>query len=149
MKPHLKHLIRLATMAVMITCGNAAEERKNPPPVRGLQEVGQAQVELGGGFWGTRLKTVHEVTIPHALDELEKGGHVTNFDKAAGRFDGPLKGHHAFDSDPYKALEGALHSLKHHDDPALRQRVAGILTQNQTNDGPEIRCFSAYCGSPC
>ena len=97
------------------------------PLVRGLQEVNHAQVELRGGFWGPRLKTHHEVTIPHALDCLEKDGHVTNFDKAAGVFTGPLRGHHAFDSDLHKALEGAMYSLQHNDDAKLRQRVEGIL----------------------
>ncbi len=53
------------------------------------------------------------MTIPHALDCLEANGHVTNFDLAAGKFDGPLRGHHAFDSDLHKALEGALYSLQH------------------------------------
>ena len=97
------------------------------PPLRGLEEVNHAQVELLGGFWGPRLKTQHDVTVPHALNSLEKDGHVTNFDKAAGKFDGPLKGHHAFDSDLHKALEGALYSLQHFNDPKLRQRVDGIL----------------------
>jgi DUF1680 family protein len=73
------------------------------------------------------LKTHHEVTVPHTLDRLEQAGHVTNFDKAAGVFDGPLRGHHAFDSDLHKALEGALYSLEHHDDPALRSRVESTL----------------------
>ena len=50
MKPHQKHLICLAAMALMIPCGNAAENQKNPPPLRGFEEVGQAQVELRGGF---------------------------------------------------------------------------------------------------
>ena len=94
-------------------------------PLRGLAEVGHAQVELRGGFWGPRLKTQHDVTVPHALNSLEKNGHVTNFDKAAGKFDGPLKGHHAFDSDLHKALEGAVYSLQHFDDRPLRQRVDG------------------------
>jgi hypothetical protein len=56
----------------------------DPAPVRGLEEVSHARVELRGGFWGPRLATQHEVTIPHALSCLEKDGHVTNFDKAAG-----------------------------------------------------------------
>jgi DUF1680 family protein len=98
-----------------------------PAPQRGLLEVNHAQVELRGGFWGPRMQTQHSVTIPHALDELEKDGHVTNFDKAAGTFDGPLQGHPAFDSDLYKALEGALDSLQHFDDPGLRKRVDGIM----------------------
>ena len=46
------------------------------PPPHGLDEVNHRQVDLRGGFWGPRLKTHHEVTIPHALDCLEKDGHV-------------------------------------------------------------------------
>ena len=114
------------------------------PPVRGLEEVGHAQVELRGGFWGPRLKTQHEVTIPHALNSLEKDGHVTNFDKAAGKFDGPLQGHHAFDSDLHKALEGAVYSLQHFEDPPLRRRVDGILDRilaAQQKDGFLISYF--------
>jgi DUF1680 family protein len=84
-------------------------------------------VELHGGFWGPRLKTSHEVTISHALNRLEKAGHVTNFDKTAGVFDGPLRGHHAFDSDIHKAMEGAMYCLQHRDDSKLRKRVEGIL----------------------
>jgi len=101
----------------------------DPSPLRGLKEVDSAQVQLCGGFWGPRLKTHHQVTIPHALNCLEKDGHVTNFDKAAGVFDGPLKGHGAFDSDLYKALEGAVYSLQHNADNPLRQHVEGILNR--------------------
>ena len=96
-------------------------------PLRGLNEVNHSQVELHGGFWGPRLKSHQEVTLPHALDCLEKDGHVTNFDKAAGKFDGPLQGHPAFDSDLHKALEGVLISLQHFDDSNLRQRTAAII----------------------
>ena len=96
-------------------------------PGRGLVDVPADHVRVQGGFWGRRLETHHEVTVPHALDCLEKGGHVTNFDKAAGVFDGPLSGHHAFDSDLHKALEGAMYSLQHRDDPKLRKRAEGIV----------------------
>jgi DUF1680 family protein len=96
-------------------------------PNRGLCEVNHTHVELRGGFWGRRLDTHHEVTVPHALSCLERDGHVTNFDKAAGKFDGPLQGHHAFDSDLHKALEGALYSLQHRDDGELRKRVESII----------------------
>ncbi len=97
------------------------------PPVHGLCEVHSSQVKLGGGFWGPRLKTHHEVTIPHELNCLEERGHVTNFDKAAGVFDGPLQGHGAFDSDLYKALEGALYSLQLRDDSRLLLRVESMM----------------------
>ena len=144
MKPSKRTLTYLAVMAMTIARGSAAENQKNLPPVRGFEEVSQAQVELRGGFWGPRLKIGQKVTIPHALDELEKDGHVTNFDKAAGKFDGPLRGHHAFDSDLYKVLEGALISLQHDNDPALRKRVDGIIDRilaAQQKDGFLITWF--------
>jgi len=131
-------------MGAMMIRGNAAENPGNLPPVRGFQEVRKAQVELSGGFWGPRIKTTHEVTIPHALDELEKDGHVTNFDRAAGHLDVPLKGHHAFDSDLYKTLEGALNSLEQFNDPALKKRVDGIIDRilaAQQKDGFLITWF--------
>ena len=96
-------------------------------PNRGLCEVNHTHVELRGGFWGRRLDTHHEVTIGHALNCLERAGHVTNFDKAAGVFDGPLRGHHAFDSDLHKAMEGAMYCLQHSNDSQLCKRVEGIV----------------------
>ncbi len=135
---------RLAFALAMLTGGQLLAAPADLPPVRGLEEVGHAQVELRGGFWGPRLKTQHEVTVPHALNSLEQDGHVTNFDKAAGKFDGPLKGHHAFDSDLHKALEGAVYSLQHFDDRPLRERVDGIMDRilaAQQKDGFLISYF--------
>ena len=137
-------LLLISTAGVLAASEPASTQFEGPSPLRGLREVNHEQVKLSGGFWGPRMKTTHEVTIPHALNELEKAGHVTNFDKAAGKFDGPLKGHHAFDSDLYKALEGALYSLEQFDDPALRQRVAGIIDRilaAQQKDGFLITWF--------
>ncbi|MCX5677302.1 MAG: glycoside hydrolase family 127 protein [Planctomycetota bacterium] len=114
------------------------------PPLRGLDEVNHGRVELRGGFWGPRLKTHHEVTVPHALDCLEKDGHVTNFDKAAGVIKGPPSGHAAFDSDLHKALEGAMYSLQHYSDSTLRKRSEGILDHilaAQQKDGFLISYF--------
>jgi len=122
-----KYLATTIIIAVVILSFMSIAAGVDVLPNRGLYEVSHERVELRGGFWGPRLKTHHEVTIPHALDCLERNGHVTNFDKAAGVFDGPLRGHHAFDSDIHKAMEGAMYSLQHHDDPKLRQRVEGII----------------------
>jgi len=114
-------------VAIVVLCPVPVRSAAELAPMRGLLEVGHEYVELRGGFWGRRLAKQHEVTVPHALNCLERDGHVTNFDKAAGVFDGPLRGHHAFDSDLHKALEGAIYDLQHHPDERLRQRVEGIL----------------------
>jgi len=121
-----------------------AEAWAGPPEPRGLRAAGHERVELRGGFWGPRLKTHHEVTVPHALDRLEQAGHVANFDLAAGVGEGTLRGHHAFDSDLHKALEGALYSLAHRDDPKLRRRVEGVVDRilvAQQTDGFLISCY--------
>ena len=85
---HLK-LTAMTCMFIMHIASTKASA--DVPPIRGLQEVNHHQVELQGGFWGLRQDTHHKVTVPHALDCLEKAGHMTNFDKAAGKFDGPLR----------------------------------------------------------
>jgi len=96
-------------------------------PAHGLTEVHSSRVKPAGGFWGPRLKTHHDVTIPHSLNSLENDGHVTNFDKAAGVATGPVSGHPAFDSDLYKALEGAMYSMQQQPNDELLKRVDGIL----------------------
>ncbi len=128
-----------------IALGPAAEAPSaDIPPARGLEEISHRQVELRGGFWGPRLKVNHEVTVPHALDCLEKDGHVTNFDKAAGLTEGPPSGHHAFDSDLHKVLEGAMYSLQHYDDAPLRKRTESILDRILAAQQPDGFLISYY-----
>lgn len=142
--PRLKSPGRSLMAFAISVCFTAAVALADVPPLRGLQEVSHDRVELRGGFWGSRLKTHHQVTIAHALNCLEKDGHITNFDKASGVFEGPLRGHHAFDSDLHKALEGAMYALRHHKDAALQRRVNDILDRilaAQQDDGYLISYF--------
>ena len=142
---HISHNTALTVFALALALSfAAAASSADPPPLRGLREVDHKCVELRGGFWGPRLKTHIEVTIPHALNCLEKDGHVTNFDKAAGVAKGPVSGHAAFDSDLHKALEGAMYSLQHKTDKALGKRVDGIIDRilaAQQKDGFLISYF--------
>ena len=105
----------------------AATNEVRVAPLHGLTEVPSARVELRGGFWGPRLETQSAITLPHALRELEADGHVTNFDKAAGGYDGDLRGHHAFDSDLHKVLEGIYLSLQHQPNAHLRLRADSTI----------------------
>jgi DUF1680 family protein len=133
-----KYLAATVLNAILLLSSFSIAGGMDVPPNRGLCEVNHSNVELLGGFWGRRLKTHYEVTVPHALNCLEKDGHVTNFDKAAGKFDGPLRGHHAFDSDLHKALEGTLYCLQHRYDSELRKRVEDIIDRilaAQQDDG--------------
>ena len=133
-----------AMLCMLALCFASAPLSADISPTRGFQEVNHDSGELQGGFWGRRQDTHHKVTVPHALDCLERAGHATNFDKAAGIFDGPLRGHHAFDSDLHKALEGALYSLQHHDDNSLRNRVENIVDRIIAAQQPDGFLISYY-----
>ena len=85
--------------------------RRLLPPLQGLQEVDAHAVSVRSGFWGKRLQTHLKVTIDHSLNELEKDGHIANFDIASGTIAGECHGHAAFDSDLYKVLEDAAMTL--------------------------------------
>ncbi|MBT5186625.1 MAG: glycoside hydrolase family 127 protein [Kordiimonadaceae bacterium] len=123
-------------------------QKFNILPLHGLREVSHENVKLDGGFWGKRQDNHHHVTIPHVLDQLDKTGHMTNFDTASGASNGPfsanLDGNHAYDSDLYKALEGVLYSLTHYENKELSARVDNIInriTAAQQDDGFLISYF--------
>jgi uncharacterized protein len=73
----------------------------------------------------------------------------TEKNRKAGAVNNPdhgIVGNIAYDSDVHKALEGACHSLCHHEDQALRQRVDGILERivaAQQDDGYLVSYFIA------
>jgi DUF1680 family protein len=149
---HCKATILVASIALFsLSAGPLIAEEASVQPVRktvlplhGLMEIEHSQVQLRGGFWGPRIKRNCEVTVPHALDCLERNGHITNFDKAAGKFDGPLRGHHAFDSDLHKTMEGAMVTLQHCEDRGLQERAESILDRiiaAQQKDGYLISYF--------
>jgi len=125
--------VALAVAAIIPTYAQSPVESQ-----AALRNVPLEDVDLAGIFWGPRLQTHYETTIPHTLNRLEEEGHVTNFDLAAGLIEGDYRGNHAYDSDLYKGLEGAIYTLFHVDDPELLERVEGIVERiiaGQEQDG--------------
>ena len=179
-------LSRGACLALCLLAPPLVGETKTLPPDSGLEGLSAREVKLTGGFWGARLDTHHQTTIPYVLDQLQEHHHFRNFDVAArvvagktptpgeagtddsasplqgnagtekspgatpvneaAAEDSGIVGNHAFDSDAHKALEGACHSLCLHDDPALQQRVDGILDRivaAQQEDGYLVSYYIA------
>jgi DUF1680 family protein len=76
----------------------------------------------------------------------DSGNHGPGSNDPKGAKEGEIVGHNAFDSDIHKALEGACYTLGHYDDPALSQRVEGILDRilaAQEKDGYLVSYFTA------
>jgi len=101
-----------------------------PAPKLGkLVGVPFTQIKLHDAFWGPRLKTNREKSIPHNFRWCEETGRISNFDKAAGRLEGKFEGIFFNDSDVYKVLEGASYALADHPDPALDKEVDAVIAK--------------------
>ena len=49
-------------------------------------------VKIEGGFWGARLETNRNVTLPHIIKQVEDAGEIDNYSKAAGAMPGEFRG---------------------------------------------------------
>ena len=108
--------------------------------------LGLRDVHITGGFWGDRLRTNHERTIPHGFAQLQAVGTLHNFRLAADlatdgyralgmMFEGPFP---FLDSDVYKWLEGAGWELgREWDDDIGRSadEAIGLIERAQRDDG--------------
>ena len=91
-----------------------------------------------GSFWAERLERNRDTTIPHILTRNEMTGRVANFERAAGRRDGPYEGRRFNDTDVYKAIEAASYSLAAEPDPKLDaelDRLIELISASQEPDG--------------
>ena len=68
--------------------------RPTPAAIATLTPLGGEGVSVTGGFWGERLTTNRERTIPHGFEQLERAGTLENLRLAAGA------------QGPYRALGG-------------------------------------------
>ncbi|MCX7866648.1 glycoside hydrolase family 127 protein [Limisphaera sp. VF-2] len=113
-----------------------------------VQPVAFPQVELTGGLLAARQATNRLVTLPFALEQLETSGRLKNFDlaaevmrrRAAGETNFQIRPPTEFpfdDSDVYKAIEGASYCLTLHPDPALAERLEGMIRRIAAAQEPD------------
>lgn len=103
-----------------------------------LYAVPFTDVSINDNFWAPRLKTHKDITLKVCIDQCEKTGRISNFDKASGQTDGQFCGRFYNDSDVYKVLEGAAYSLMNNPDPGLEARIdeiIGRIADAQDEDG--------------
>jgi DUF1680 family protein len=104
-----------------------------------IQPISLSKVRVNDHFWAARIKTNHEITIPHVFRQCEDTGRINNFLRAGGLLnDGkkPIFPHD--DSDVYKAIEGAAYSLILNPDSKLEGYIDDLIdkiTYAQEKDG--------------
>jgi DUF1680 family protein len=113
-----------------------------------IAAVPASAVTLNDAFWAPKLETNRRVTIPHILRENETTGRVDNFRKAAHQMPGPYTGRRFNDTDIYKVVEAASLSLAAHPDPALDQKVDGLVALVAASQEPDGYLFPARTIDP-
>lgn len=141
------HLMLTFLALVLVTASGmffASSADATPPPtvnpmkVEPLEFVSPGGVEFHDGFWGDRARLIHEITIPHAFEQSELTGRISNFEKAGGLADGEHQGFFFNDSDVYKIVEGAAYSLMLTPDPELESYLDDLIAKiaaAQEDDG--------------
>ncbi|HVQ23170.1 MAG TPA: beta-L-arabinofuranosidase domain-containing protein, partial [Candidatus Saccharimonadia bacterium] len=119
--------------------------RPSPAAIGALTLIGGEGVSLTGGFWGERLTTNHDRTIPHGFEQLERAGNFSNLRLAAGahgryRALGEDIGviFPFLDTDVYKWLEAVGWELGRDPSPKLARQAdeaIALVERAQRSDG--------------
>jgi hypothetical protein len=104
-----------------------------------IKPIPSHEVELNDNFWSYRIKTNHEITIPHVFKKCEATKRIQHFQRASGQIKRkkPLK-YPYDDSDVFKVIEGAAGALKLRSDADLERYIddlIDIIAGAQEEDG--------------
>jgi len=126
----------LFSASILSSCMQEKPGHKNDYPIA---PVDFTRVKLHEGFWKQRVETVHDVTIPFAIQKCKETGRIDNFIFAGGIKKGKFQGSYGFnDSDLYKIMEGAAYALMIKEDPELAAYLDTLIyyvSEAQEKDG--------------
>lgn len=103
-----------------------------------LHDVPLAGVQLGEGFWRTRMEKNHNAGVMALYRLLEEHGVIDNFRRLSGRKNVPRRGYLFTDSDLYKWMEAVAWVLQSEKDPSLKavlDAVVDDVVSAQGDDG--------------
>ena len=106
-------------------------------------------VKVTDSFWGQRLKTSREVTIPLAFSKCEETGRYDNFVRAAHPNDSnKVTGFSFDDTDVYKTIEGASYSMQTWPDKKLEKYIDSVLVIVAGAQEPDGYLYTARTQNP-
>jgi len=102
-----------------------------------IKPVNFAEVRFDDAFWKPRMDKVAAVTVPVCITYTEeKTGRIRNFDRAAGKLEGPHEGIFYDDSDVFKALEAMAYTLKIQPNAAIEKKPTNGLIKSPPPSRP-------------
>ncbi|MCF7709088.1 MAG: glycoside hydrolase family 127 protein [Verrucomicrobia bacterium] len=144
-----KRILTISAISVSLLLGSfsltTAQEAAELESDYNVKPVPFNKVNVGDAFWTPRLETNRQVTIPYAFQKCEETDRISNFEKAAGLFEGEHKGIYFNDSDVYKVMEGAAYSLQVNPETMMRlylDKLINIMYGAQWDDGYLYTFFS-------
>jgi len=111
-----------------------AEARASRP----MSPYKAGDIELDDAFWGPVLRTNRRQTLMHCWAMCDKTGRISNFQRAAGKAQGPHQGQVFDDSDVYKLVEGTAYAVRDSKDEFMEMRLielANTIAAAQRPDG--------------
>ena len=134
---------------VLTAVGTVFAQKEPLHPGYPIDPVPFTSVKVTDHFWGQRLKTSREVTIPLAFRKSEETGRIKNFEKAAHPSeDYKVEGFSFDDTDIYKPIEGASYSLQTYPDKRLEKYIDSILAIVATAQEPDGYLYTARTMNP-
>ena len=134
---------------VLTAVGTVFAQKEPLHPGYPIDPVPFTSVKVTDHFWGQRLKTSREVTIPLAFRKSEETGRFKNFEKAAHPSeDYKVEGFSFDDTDIYKTIEGASYSLQTYPDKRLEKYIDSILAIVATAQEPDGYLYTARTMNP-
>ncbi len=118
--------IKLVVLIIMMSLKEVSAQSVKDYP---FFPVPFTKVSINDEFWGPRILTNRQVTIPDTFEKSEETGRIKNFAIAGGLEEGEHEGIFFNDSDVFKIIEGASYSLNVNPDPKLKEYVDGVIAK--------------------
>ena len=125
---------------LLLTALLACQADHNTPS--GFEPVSFLQVEITSPFWKAKIDSNRQNGIPGCFESAAHS--LENFDIAAGLSDSIHKGTNASDSDVYKIIQGAAHTLDHQQDPELERFIDDLIGRIGAAQEPNGYLFTPW-----
>lgn len=140
----MKHIIAALATLVILPAGAQKRLSAGGYPITPVPFT--AVKVWNNTFWGQRLETSRNVTIPLAFSKCESEGRYKNFERAAENMKHPSDKYNVAklmpfsfdDTDPYKTIEGASYILQTYPDKKLQHYVDSVINIIATAQEPTV-----------